>query len=82
MNQPPSSSWGQKLKRKLKEEPFVFIFLGCTVAALVGGLHSMQSNNPRRSQLFMRARVFFQFCTVSALLGGVYVRAQNGEFSE
>lgn len=61
--------------RKVKEEPVVFAFLGLTVGALVGGLSAMGRADARQSQLWMRARVFFQFCTVSALVGSIYVQA-------
>ena len=64
-----------RVMRKVKEEPVVFGFLGLTVGALMGGLRAMGRADARQSQLWMRARVFFQFCTVSALVGSIYVRA-------
>lgn len=66
------------IKSKAKEDPLTVGFLGLTVAALIGGLGSLYTDNKRQSQIMMRARVGFQFMTVACLVGGIYWKAYKG----
>lgn len=67
---------------RFKDNPFIFIFLGLTCAALVRGLGAFASADRRTSQMMMRYRVGFQFCTVGAFVGGIYYKAYSAEITE
>eukprot|EP01137_Pigoraptor_chileana_P022135 Opistho-2@86722 len=68
-----SEPFGDKLRRKFSENPFVPIGLVITAATLVIGLRAMNNNDKRTSQFMMRARVLAQGLTVgAAVVGMVY----------
>eukprot|EP00042_Codosiga_hollandica_P033558 m.225821 g.225821 ORF g.225821 m.225821 type:complete len:149 (-) comp54214_c0_seq6:39-485(-) len=66
-------SFLQECKRKFSSNPFIPIGAGMTCVALVGGLYAFKRGNQRHSQLYQRARVFFQLSTIGALVAGGYV---------
>jgi len=68
---PPPETMGQKLSRKVKENPFVPVGALATVGALTYGLFSFVRGDTRMQQLMMRARVAAQGGTIVAVAGGV-----------
>ncbi len=72
----------EKLKRRMREEPFVP--LGCAVTAIVlgGGLRSfVRAADARTQQRFMRARVVAQGGTVIAIAIGSLLALQKRQQS-
>ncbi|KAL0252693.1 hypothetical protein I308_102085 [Cryptococcus tetragattii IND107] len=61
-------SWPQKILDKCKEQPFVPLGAGATVAALLGASYHLRKGNRTRFNQFLRFRVYAQGATVVALL--------------
>jgi len=71
-----------KFLRKTKENPFVPIGLGLTIAALSYGLWQMKTGDRVMSQKMMRVRVAAQAFTVVALLTGVLYQSTKPKRSD
>ncbi|AFR93909.1 hypothetical protein J008_01784 [Cryptococcus neoformans] len=65
---PSKKSWPQKILDKCKEQPFVPLGAGATVAALLGASYHLRKGNRTRFNQFLRFRIYAQGVTVVALL--------------
>jgi len=71
------------MARKLKEEPFVPIGAGLTVAALLNAYRAMRRGDSHQVQRMFRARVAAQAFTVAAMVaGGWYYQADREKRKE
>lgn len=68
---PPPETMGEKLKRKVKQNPIVPIGALATVGALTYGLFSFIRGDTKIQQYMMRARVAAQGGTIVAVAAGV-----------
>ncbi|XP_073241613.1 uncharacterized protein [Porites lutea] len=68
---PPPETMGEKLKRKVKQNPIVPIGALATVGALTYGLFSFIRGDTKMQQYMMRARVAAQGGTIVAVAAGV-----------
>jgi len=71
-----------KFVRKTKENPFVPLGLGLTIAALSYGLWQLKTGDRVMSQKMMRLRVAAQAFTVVALITGVIYQSNKVKSSE
>ncbi|XP_028574252.1 HIG1 domain family member 2A, mitochondrial [Podarcis muralis] len=73
----PEEGFGDKFRRKTRENPLVPI--GClgTAGVLAYGLICFKKGNTLQSQRMMRARVLAQGFTVAAILVGVVVASMK-----
>jgi len=76
---PPPETTGQKIKRKIRENPFVPLGMLATVGALSYGIYGFQKGNQRIQQTMMRARVLAQGATVLVLVGGIALASMRNE---
>ncbi|KDQ56727.1 hypothetical protein JAAARDRAFT_299938 [Jaapia argillacea MUCL 33604] len=73
----PGETFGEKAKRKFKEEPLVPIFTAATTFAMVMAMVKLRSRESRSFNNWLRVRIISQGLAIASIVGGSYYYGQT-----